>query len=253
MAAIVKASARGRLSTELEKEVMDSISFIDKVELLKSIDDVRSDSSPNNWLIVSHENGDHASLVLLSSGEGGVKELIENLDEDRVQYALLSMHHKIDLSDVVRFVIVHFMPNSIGLAESARFGRAYSLVQELLGQAHCTIEVGSKQDLSEEAIVSKISAAAGTNKNFYDMNGTETQKQLKNYRYTPLLSPSSAKTSSPYNDAYSFVPEKPAKPLAVQAESSLLEAISSMREASVPNSWCVSPVAILVGHTCGAN
>lgn len=56
-------------------------------EILKAYDDVRSDKSETNWLLINYEDAKSDKLYLKGTGSGGLAELKEQLDANEAQYA----------------------------------------------------------------------------------------------------------------------------------------------------------------------
>lgn len=56
-------------------------------EILKAYDDVRSDKTETDWLLINYEDAKSDRLVLKGTGSGGLAELKTHLDPAEAQYA----------------------------------------------------------------------------------------------------------------------------------------------------------------------
>lgn len=56
-------------------------------EILKAYDDVRSDKTDIDWLLINYEDAKSEKLYLKESGSGGLAELAKHLDPNEAQYA----------------------------------------------------------------------------------------------------------------------------------------------------------------------
>lgn len=56
-------------------------------EILKAYDDIRSDKSDVDYMVINYEDAKSDRLVLKSSGSGGLTELQKHLDPNEAQYA----------------------------------------------------------------------------------------------------------------------------------------------------------------------
>ena len=56
-------------------------------EILKAYDDVRSDKSEIDWLLINYEDAKSDKLFLKEAGTGGLSELVKHMDPNEAQYA----------------------------------------------------------------------------------------------------------------------------------------------------------------------
>lgn len=56
-------------------------------EILKAYDDVRSDKTDIDWLLINYEDAKSDKLYLKEAGSGGLAELQKHLDPAEAQYA----------------------------------------------------------------------------------------------------------------------------------------------------------------------
>lgn len=59
----------------------------DTSEIVKAYDDIRSDKSELNFLVINYEDAKSDKLFLKASGSGGLDELKQHLDPNEAQYA----------------------------------------------------------------------------------------------------------------------------------------------------------------------
>lgn len=59
----------------------------DTPEIQQAYDNVRSDKSNKDWLVINYEDAKSDKLCLKASGSGGLEELKKHLDANEAQYA----------------------------------------------------------------------------------------------------------------------------------------------------------------------
>jgi hypothetical protein len=59
----------------------------DTPEILKAYDDIRSDKSDLNFMVINYEDAKSDKLFLKASGSGGLEELQKHLEPSEAQYA----------------------------------------------------------------------------------------------------------------------------------------------------------------------
>ena len=59
----------------------------DTPEIQKAYDEVRSDKSETDWLLINYEDAKSDKLFLKDSGSGGLEELKKHMDSNEAQYA----------------------------------------------------------------------------------------------------------------------------------------------------------------------
>jgi len=65
------------------------------------------ESGVESYLIVHHQN-DNPNVVELHTQGEGLQSLANNLDDGKVQYALVKMHETFDMSTTTKFIYIHW-------------------------------------------------------------------------------------------------------------------------------------------------
>jgi len=126
---------------------------------------VRSDASPETFCVLGYEG--KAKIVLKDSGSGDPYACIDDMGDGDVSYALLRVGNTRDQeSKTVKFVFLCFVGPSVGGMQKGRVGSHKGDVKELIGQSHVEIQTDDKEDISQEAITTKLKKASGAN---YDL------------------------------------------------------------------------------------
>ncbi|KNC97305.1 uncharacterized protein SPPG_07234 [Spizellomyces punctatus DAOM BR117] len=250
------------------------VRLVNEAELTSAIRSVRDDKQPTNWVLVGHaqDGTDPNALVLVSTGEDGFEGLKRALSDDHVQYALLRMTNKVDLSTTVKFVYIYNFADKLSFAKKGRFGVVKGDATKYFMPFHVEIEIGSRNELIEEEVVKKIEAAAGNLNNVreadfiegkqergYTARTTVRRNSLENVPLSRSSTTSNTTGSTPnLNAAFQGNTgssnnlhksqsniQKGAKPSAatqsqgVTLGTELLEAIKDLRNDKTPTKWVV--------------
>ncbi|KAG6873087.1 hypothetical protein C0995_003132 [Termitomyces sp. Mi166 len=119
------------------------LSMIDPDNHLKAYQDVRSDKSDTNWLLLDYISDRSDKLQVTRTGTGGLAELCEVLDDTKASYAYARVTYSNDKESTrEKFILVI----SVQAADVKKVLRVYS------------IEVAAevKDDLKEDPIVAKL-------------------------------------------------------------------------------------------------
>lgn len=75
--------------------------------IAQAYEDVRSDKSETNWMLLKYETAGKDNLQLAATGEGDIAELAEKLGEDEACYAYVRVRLGNDeYSERIKFVFV---------------------------------------------------------------------------------------------------------------------------------------------------
>jgi len=137
----------------------DNVKFGDEAGIRKAIQDVRSDATATNWVLLTY---DGPTIVLAGSGDGGSQELISHLKDDNVGYGLVRQQEKYDDSVRVMFAYVNWVGENIPRMQKARLGTHTGAVKGLLAPYHADIDATNHSEISPESITSTIRLTMGT-------------------------------------------------------------------------------------------
>lgn len=132
--------------------------------ILKAHKEVSNPNSKTNWALYGYE-GQTDILKVLSTGDGGLEELQEDLSSGKILYAYVKI---IDPNTKLpKFVFINWQGE--GVPEQKKGGCASHVrdVQNVLRGAHVTINARTEDDIDEETVVQKVSKASGANYSFH--------------------------------------------------------------------------------------
>lgn len=142
------------------------MSGADSPEILAAYDDVRSDKSPTNWLLISYSAATGNQLVLSKTGTGGLEELASELDDTQVQYAYARVEYANDVeSKRVKFAVIIWIGGSAKVMRKARASIESGAVKKVLAHHSIQVDASEKRDLDEKDIVARLRKAGGADYN----------------------------------------------------------------------------------------
>ncbi|CAL3964711.1 hypothetical protein PZA11_002349 [Diplocarpon coronariae] len=142
------------------------MSGLDSPAIKSAYDDVRSDTSPTNWLLISYASALGDQLVLSSTGTGGLSELTSKLDPAQAQYAYARVEYANDTeSKRVKFVLVIWIGEGTKVMRKARVSIESGAVKKVLGHHSIQVDARDKGDLEEGEIVVRLRKAGGADYN----------------------------------------------------------------------------------------
>lgn len=119
-------------------------------EILSAYDDVRSDASPTNWLLLSYASASGAELKLSATGSGGLQELAGALADDQAQYGYARVEYANDTeSKRVKFVLVIWIGEHTKVMRKARVSIESGGVKAVLNHHSIAVDAREKGDLEE--------------------------------------------------------------------------------------------------------
>jgi hypothetical protein len=220
-------------------------------QLLNAIKDVRNDHLPTNWVLVGHPQNDPNTIVLKGKGDGGLEELLPQLDENQVLYALLRVTTKVDLSVTVKFVYVHHVGDKVGFASKGRYSVVHGDVVRYFQPYHVDFDICLAKELSESLIREKVERAAGNadytrpadfavGKPEYGKN--QSQKDASNLSLNkpgsqPNLKGSSSRLYSSTENLKSPVGVVATQSQGAQLDAGMIEAIKDVRNDKSTTTW----------------
>eukprot|EP00299_Pterocystis_sp_00344_P008071 c2908_g1_i1.p1 GENE.c2908_g1_i1~~c2908_g1_i1.p1 ORF type:complete len:513 (-),score=157.96 c2908_g1_i1:117-1607(-) len=137
------------------------LEVIDRAGIEEAIKSVRDDTSELDWLVVGYDSNKARALKLVKSGSGGLDSLLAAFEDDAVNYALLRVTEQIDKSVTVKFVFVHFQPESVPATTKARVLTHKGNVRDLFGQWHVDFFINSREEISSALVFEKVGHASG--------------------------------------------------------------------------------------------
>jgi len=128
----------------------------------QAYEDVRSDKSATNWLLLSYESDKSDKLVLSGTGEGGLTELAEQLADNLVSYAYARITYSNDIhSTRTKFIFVTWIGTSAKVMRKAKVSVQAADVKKVLPAYAIEVPAREKSDLEEGPIVVRLRKAGG--------------------------------------------------------------------------------------------
>jgi hypothetical protein len=135
---------------------------------------VRDDKNPTNWLLLTNPPSDsllpRGSLVLSQTGTGGLAELRDALLHDgcdtEVAYGYVRIEYANDAESTrTKFALIVWIGEHTRIMRKARVSIEAGEVAQVLNHASIQISAGSKDDLKEDDIISRLRKAGGADYN----------------------------------------------------------------------------------------
>ncbi|GAO49277.1 actin depolymerizing protein [Saitoella complicata NRRL Y-17804] len=137
-------------------------------EIAAAYEDVRSDRSTTNWLLLDYESEKSDTLVLTSTGDGGLDEFKSKITEDgnkgkgRASFGYVRVTYKNDeQSERVKFILVIWIGESVKIMRKARMGVHTANVKDVLRSFSIEVPAHNEDDLREKDIVVRLRKAGG--------------------------------------------------------------------------------------------
>jgi len=124
--------------------------------------DVRSDKSETNWLLLDYESERSDKLALTATGLGGLEELREHLDDTKASFAYARIQYANDKeSKREKFILITWIGPNCKVMRKAKISVHAADVKAVLRAFSMEIPAREKNDLEEEPIVVKLRKAGG--------------------------------------------------------------------------------------------
>ncbi|XP_067879194.1 drebrin-like b isoform X2 [Heterodontus francisci] len=140
--------------------------------------DVVSDKIATDWALFTYE-GNSNDLRVAGTGDGGLEELVEELNSGKVMYAFCRV--KDPNSGLPKNVLINWTGEGVKDARKGLCANHVSTVANFLKGAHVTINARADEDVEPEVIIEKVAKASGANYNFH--------KESSRFQDTPPQGP----------------------------------------------------------------
>jgi len=143
-------------------------------DIKSAIAEVRDDRKSTNWALLSYQGENSNNVVLLGKGEGGVNELIDQLQDDNVGYGIVRLVERRDDSDTIKFVFVRWTGENIHRMLRARLGTHSGAIKDIISPYHVDVEATTKDEINEDIIWAHVRKASGTATYVIDKPGSSS-------------------------------------------------------------------------------
>ncbi|KAJ7359144.1 actin depolymerizing protein [Mycena albidolilacea] len=124
--------------------------------------DVRSDKTDTNWLLLDYESDRSDTLKVTSTGTGGLDELRDALDDGKASYAYARVAFANDKESTrEKFILVVWIGPNCKVMRKAKISVHSSDVKKVLRVFSIEVAGGEKDDLKEDPIVVRLRKAGG--------------------------------------------------------------------------------------------
>ncbi|XP_075414199.1 drebrin-like protein [Tenrec ecaudatus] len=125
---------------------------------------VVAEKSPTDWALFTYE-GNSNDIRVAGTGEGGLEELVEELNSGKVMYAFCRV--KDPNSGLPKFVLINWTGEGVNDVRKGACANHVSAMASFLKGAHVTINARAEEDVEPESIMQKVAKASGANYNFH--------------------------------------------------------------------------------------
>ncbi|XP_078808908.1 drebrin-like b isoform X4 [Oryzias latipes] len=126
--------------------------------------EVVDEKSNTNWALFTYE-GNSNDIRLAEKGDGGLEELVEELNSGKVMYAFCRVQDP--NSGLPKYVLINWTGEGVNDARKGMCANHVLSMANFLKGAHVTINARAEEDVEPEAIMQKVAKASGANYNFH--------------------------------------------------------------------------------------
>ncbi|RMB91517.1 hypothetical protein DUI87_32096 [Hirundo rustica rustica] len=120
--------------------------------------------SATDWVLFTYE-GNSNDLRVAGSGDGGLEEMVEELNSGKVMYGFCRV--KDPNSGLPKYVLVNWTGEGVNDMRKGACANHVSTVANFLKGAHVTINARAEEDVEPELIMEKVAKASGANYSFH--------------------------------------------------------------------------------------
>ncbi|KAF7199949.1 drebrin-like b isoform X1 [Nothobranchius furzeri] len=126
--------------------------------------EVVDEKSNTNWALFTYE-GNSNDIRLAEKGDGGLEELVEELNSGKVMYAFCRVQDP--NSGLPKYVLINWTGEGVNDARKGLCANHVSSIANFLKGAHVTVNARAEEDVEPEVIMEKVAKASGANYNFH--------------------------------------------------------------------------------------
>ncbi|XP_067269090.1 drebrin-like b isoform X7 [Pseudorasbora parva] len=132
--------------------------------LTAAYNEVVNEKSETNWALFTYE-GNTNDIRLAEKGDGGLEELVEELNSGKVMYAFCRVQDP--NSGLPKYVLINWTGEGVKDARKGQCANHVSSMANFLKGAHVTINARAEEDVEPDAIMQKVAKASGANYSFH--------------------------------------------------------------------------------------
>nr|XP_020441155.1 drebrin-like protein A [Monopterus albus] len=131
--------------------------------LMAAYKEVVDGKSGTNWALFTYE-GNSNDIRLAGKGDGGLEEMVEELNSGKVMYAFCRVQDP--NSGLPKYVLINWTGEGVKDSRKGMCANHLSSMTNFLKGAHVTINARGEEDVEPETILDKVAKASGANYNF---------------------------------------------------------------------------------------
>uniref|UniRef100_A0A3Q3LV09 Drebrin-like b n=1 Tax=Mastacembelus armatus TaxID=205130 RepID=A0A3Q3LV09_9TELE len=132
--------------------------------LTSAYKEVVDEKSNTNWVLFTYE-GNSNDVRLADKGDGGLEELVEELNSGKVMYAFCRVEDP--NSGLPKYVLINWTGEGVNDARKGICANHVSSMANFLKGAHVTVNARAEEDVEPEVIMQKVAKASGANYSFH--------------------------------------------------------------------------------------
>ncbi|XP_034094286.1 drebrin-like b isoform X5 [Gymnodraco acuticeps] len=132
--------------------------------LTAAFKEVVDEKSSTNWALFTYE-GNSNDIRLAEKGDGGLEELVEELNSGKIMYAFCRVQDP--NSGLPKYVLINWTGEGVKDARKGQCAHHVSSMATFLRGAHVTINARAEDDVEPEVIMEKVAKASGANYSFH--------------------------------------------------------------------------------------
>ncbi|XP_070780951.1 drebrin-like protein B [Enoplosus armatus] len=142
--------------------------------LIAAYKEVVDGKMDTNWALFTYE-GNSNDIRLAEKGDGGLHEMVEELNSGKVMYAFCRVQDP--NSGLPKYVLINWTGEGVKDSRKGMCANHVTSMANFLKGAHVTVNARGEEDVEPETILEKVAKASGGNFNFH--------KQKQEYRDAP--------------------------------------------------------------------
>ncbi|XP_074494477.1 drebrin-like b isoform X13 [Sebastes fasciatus] len=140
--------------------------------LSSAFGEVVDEKSSTNWALFTYE-GNSNDIRLAEKGDGGLEELVEELNSGKVMYAFCRVQDP--NSGLPKYVLINWTGEGVKDSRKGMCANHVSAMANFLRGAHVTINARGDEDVEPEVIMEKVAKASGANYSFHKESSSRFQ------------------------------------------------------------------------------
>ncbi|XP_061762712.1 drebrin-like b isoform X7 [Nerophis ophidion] len=126
--------------------------------------EVVNEKSDTNWALFTYE-GNSNDIRLADKGDGGLEELVEELNSGKIMYAFCRVQDP--NSGLPKYVLINWTGEGVNDSRKGLCANHVSSMANFLKGAHVTVNARAEEDVEPEVIMQKVAKASGANYSFH--------------------------------------------------------------------------------------